>query len=71
MVTKHRVGSSIAQSSGGVGDSFSGVNVDEALPDVIHGGDPSQSPNASPDQINNVNSSPFLAYFDIRPNAVA
>jgi len=44
IMQKQRVGSSVAQSSGGVMDSFSGVNVDEALPDIIHAGNTSPSP---------------------------
>jgi len=43
-------------------DSFSGVNVDEALPDIIHAGNTSPSPQASPEHMH---ASPLLTYFDI------
>ena len=65
---KGAVGSSVAQSSGGVMDSFSGVNVDEALPDGIHGGEASASPHVSPQQ---ASPSPLLSYFDIHPALMA
>ena len=45
-------------------DSFSGVNVDEALPEGIHGGEASTSQHVSPQQ---ASPSPLLSYFDIHP----